>query len=106
MPDNYTDLRIRVRAWKEAGGFYPVEAELDDGSRFEGGELRLDQQALLASELDPKAYGQLLFNALFARDIRRAYDRAPPRADALTGGRLRVQLWVDDEAVELHAIPW
>ncbi|MBF8284715.1 MAG: hypothetical protein HW378_3630 [Anaerolineales bacterium] len=104
MPDNYTDLRIRVRAWEEA--YYPVEAELDDGSRFEGGELRLDQQALLASELDPKAYGQLLFNALFAGDIRRAYDKATARADALTEGRLRVQLWVDTEATELHAIPW
>ena len=104
MPDNYTDLRIRVRAWEES--YYPVEAELDDGSRFEGGELRLDQQALRASELDPKAYGQLLFNALFAGDIRRAYDKATARADALTEGRLRVQLWVDDEAVELHAIPW
>jgi CHAT domain-containing protein len=104
MPDHYADLRIRVRAWEAS--CYPVEAELDDGSRFEGGELRLDQQALLASELDSKAYGQLLFNALFAGDIRRAYDKATARADALTEGRLRVQLWVDDEAVELHAIPW
>ena len=90
MPDRYIDLRIRVRAWEES--YYPVEAELDDGSRFEGGELRLDQQALLASELDPKAYGQLLFNAFFAGDIRRAYDKATARADALTKKRLRVQL--------------
>src|SRR5574341_1333106 len=106
MPGAYTALRLRIRAWKEAGGFYPVEAELDDGSRFEGGELRLDPQALLANELDAKAYGQILFNALFAGDSLEAYHRATARADALTEGRLRVQLWVDDEAVELHAIPW
>jgi hypothetical protein len=106
MPDKFTELRIRIRAWEEQGAYYPVEAELDDGSRFEGGQLRLDRQALLASELDSKAYGQLLFNALFAGDMLQAYHRAVARADALTEGRLRVQLWVDDEAVELHALPW
>jgi hypothetical protein len=106
MPDTYTALRLRIRAWKEAGGFYPVEAELDDGSRFEGGELRLDQQALLANELNARAYGQILFNALFAGDSLEAYHKATARAGALAEGRLRVQLWVDTEATELHAIPW
>jgi hypothetical protein len=106
MPDSYTDLRIRVRAWEETGTYYPVEAELDDGSRYEGGQLRLDQQALLANELDSQAYGQMLFEALFAKDIRRAYDKATARAEALTEGRLRVQLWIDVEAGELHALPW
>jgi hypothetical protein len=107
MPDVYSDLVIRIRAWEEKGAHYPVEAATDDGARFEG-ELRLDREALLALELNPPAYGQALFAALFAGggDIRRAYDKASARADALNAGRLRVRLWIDDDAVELHALPW
>src|SRR5262245_6677503 len=107
MPTRYTDLVIRIRAWNEAGAHYPVEAATDDGARFEG-ELRLDRAALLALELDPPAYGQAMFAALFSGggDIRRAYDKASARAEALNEGRLRLRLWIDDEAVELHALPW
>lgn len=105
MPNTYTDLVIRIRAWNEAGAHYSVEAATDDGARFEG-ELRFDRAALLAMELDPQAYGQALFAALFASDIRRAYDKASARAEALHEGRMRVRLWIDDEAVELHALPW
>ena len=104
-PNDYTDLMIRLRAWVESGAYYPVEAEYGDGARFEG-QLRLDRQALLALELNSQAYGQALFSALFAGEVRRAYDRATARAEALTSGRLRVRLWIDDEAVELHALPW
>jgi WD40 repeat protein len=106
MPDAFTDLLIRIFPYEEAAQCYPVEAEVEDGSRFTGGKLRLDREALLAVELDPKAYGLLLFNALFAGDIRRAYDKTMGLAEATTGGRLRVRLWVDNEAVELHAFQW
>lgn len=106
MADDYTELKIRVRAWNEAGGFYPVEAEAGDGSGYDGGQLKLDRQALLPLEFNPKAYGEALFNALFAGEIRRAYDKTTARAEALTGGKLRVRLQIDDEAVELHALPW
>lgn len=105
MPTTYSDLVIRIRAWEEAGQHYPVEAATDDGARFEG-ELRLDRAALLALDLDPPAYGQAMFAALFAGDTRRAYDKASARAEALTEGRLRLRLWIDDDAVELHALPW
>jgi WD40 repeat protein len=108
MADAYTDLLIRVFPTAERGDFYPVEAELDDGSRFTGGQLKLDRQSLLSLELDSSAYGLALFNALFPAggDIRRAYDKATGQAEAKTNGRLRVRLWVDNGAVELHAIAW
>src|SRR5262245_13602268 len=105
MPTLYTDLVIRIRAWNEPGTHYPVEAATDDGARYEG-ELRLDRAALLALDLNPQAYGQALFAALYTGDTRRAYDKASARAEALNEGRLRMRLWIDEEAVELHAVPW
>jgi hypothetical protein len=106
MPLDYTDLVIRIREWNEANGCYPVEAELeDDGSRYEDGQLRLNMPALLANELNAEAYGKELFNALFTGPIRTAYDVATGRASA-TDGRLRVRLWIDPGAAELHALPW
>jgi hypothetical protein len=106
MSDEHTGILIHIRRWDEDTGVYPVEAELDDGSFFYGGELRLDQQALLAAELDAEEYGLELFHALLSEPIRRAYDKATGRAEARTGGRLRVRLWIDDQAAELHALPW
>jgi len=106
MPDTYTDLLLRIFPLDERTQAYPVEAELDDGSRYTGGQLKLDRDALLSLQLDSEAYGLALFDALFAGDSRRAYDKATGAAEANTGGRLRVRLWVDNDAVELHAIAW
>jgi len=108
MPDSYADILLRIFPFDDVAGHYPVEAELDDGSRFTDGRLKLDHAALLAQQFDSEAYGLTLFNALFAGggDIRRAYDKATGKAEANTGGRLRVRVWVDEGAVELHAIPW
>ena len=106
MSDEYADILIRIGAWDEAAGTYPVEATLDDGGRFLGGELRLDQEKLLAAELDATEYGLELFYALFCGPIRRAYDKITGRAEAETEGRLRVRLWIDDGAAELHALLW
>ena len=106
MNEPFADLLIRIRAWDAAAGAYPVEAELDDGSAFQGGKLRLDMDRLRAVELDTAAYGEELFYALFDGPIRRAYDKATGRAEATTESRLRVRLWIDQEAAELHALPW
>ena len=106
MSDEHTDILIRIRRWDEDSAAYPIEAELDDGSFFDGGELRLDQEALRAAESDPEKYGLDLFYALLSGPIRRAYDKATGRAEAQTEGRLRVRLWIDDDAAELHALPW
>ncbi len=106
MSTDHTELTLRIRDWHPAGGYYPVEAELEeDGSRYENGQLRLDQAALLAQALNAEAYGVALFNALFTGPIRTAYDVATGRASA-TAGRLRVRLWIDPGAAELHALPW
>jgi len=106
MAEAYTDLLVRIFPYDEREQGYPVEAELDDGSRYTGGQLKLDRQTLLAQQLDAEAYGMTLFNAVFADEIRRAYDKATGAAEVQSGGRLRVRLWVDNEAVELHAIAW
>ncbi len=103
--DHYTDLQVRLFAWQEAAQSYPTEATLGDDSRFEG-TLRLDRAALTGLELDARSYGQALFNALFAGPLRTAYDRALGEAAVATDGRLRLRLWIDDAAVELHALAW
>jgi len=98
----YADLLIRIFPWDPAKNFYPVEAELGGGARFENGQLRLERAALLEQENSPATYGQLLFNALFSGEILQAYQRAKGSAD----GRVRMRLWVDNAAVELHALSW
>jgi hypothetical protein len=105
MAESYTGIRIDVGR-RGAGGAYPVRAELDDGSVFDGGELRVNMTDLLVAVLDPKEYGLDLFDALFHGPIRRAYDKVTGRAEAETGGGVRVRLLIDDSAAELHAVPW
>jgi hypothetical protein len=99
------DVLIRVRGFHETEGAYPLEADLDDGSHAVG-ELRLDWRALLASNLDARQYGMALFESLFAGKVGSAYEKATARAESGTEGRLRVRLWIDDQAAELHAVSW
>jgi formylglycine-generating enzyme required for sulfatase activity len=106
VTDPYAHIQIRIHAIDQAAGAYPVEATLDDGSHFGGGMLRIDMQYLLTHILDPEGYGLALFYSLFDGPIRRAYDKATGRAEAETEGRLRVRLWIDEGAAELHALPW
>jgi hypothetical protein len=106
MPEEYTTIQIRIFPFQADADAYPMEATLDDGSRFLDGELRLDEQMLLMSQLDPKAYGVLLFETLCAGPIGRAYEQATGRAEATAEGGLRVRLWIDTDAVRLHALPW
>jgi hypothetical protein len=87
--NQYTDILIRIRPPDEAAGAYPIEADLDDGSRFDGGKLRVDMQKLLATILDLQAYGPGLFDALFSGRVRTAYDKVTGRAEAEAGGRVR-----------------
>jgi tetratricopeptide (TPR) repeat protein len=106
MAKTSTDILIRIYPLDEAQGYYPVEAEIEDGSRFSDGQLRLNLQDLLRYEADPEAYGLALFRALFTGEILRAYEKATTIAETESGGNLRVRLWVDEDAVELHAVPW
>ncbi len=104
MSDAYTDLTIRIRGKNDVASDYPVEAMLEDGRGF-AGQLALDQSALAQNDLNPEAYGTALFRALFTGNLRQAYDQALGLASG-TGGRLRLRLWIDPEAAELHALPW
>lgn len=103
---DYTDLLIRVYRWDDEGQYYPAEARVNSDVHFPGGELRLDRDALLAAEDDPEAYGLALFYALFAGPIREAYDRATGYAETSTQGRLRLRLWIDRRARDLHVLAW
>jgi hypothetical protein len=104
VAERFHDFLIRVRGLGPSGT-YPVESESGDGSRAQG-ELRIDPQALLSHQLDPAAYGTSLFESLFSGPIARTYEKAIGQAQAETGGRLRVRLWIEPQAAELHAIPW
>ena len=105
MPDEYSELEVRIHSMGATAGRYRVEAELNDAPIGEG-ELVLDEQQLLRAELDSIAYGQLLFNALFSGEMRDAYNQARGQADVQTEGRLRVRLRIEEAAAELHALPW
>ena len=48
----YAYILVRIREKNETSGAYPVEAALDDGSEFLGGELRVDMKKLLSAQLD------------------------------------------------------
>ncbi len=105
MNEAFTDILIQIGR-QDQNGVYRTQATLDDGSHYRDGELRIDSEKLLASEFDPKAFGEELFYSLFGGPIRRAYDKVTGRAEAETEGRVRVRLWIDDSASELQAIPW
>ncbi len=103
-------ILIHITRSSQDSKAYAVDAELDDGSYFSGGQLQIDPKALLAAQLDAQAYGLTLDKALFAGPILRAYERVAGRAAAQAAaqaeGVLRVQLWIDDSASELQAFNW
>ena len=101
-----TDLLIRIQPWDEARQCYPTEAWMNGTVHFADGEMHLDHRALQAIENDISTYGLTLFDTLFSGAIRRAYDRAMGVAETRSEGRLRVRLWIDPHAPELHALLW
>ncbi|HQE92895.1 MAG TPA: CHAT domain-containing protein [Anaerolineae bacterium] len=103
---SYTDLLVRIHARDEARQCYPVEAWMNEAVHFADGEMHIDHETLEATENTPVTYGQTLFYALFSGPIRRAYDRAIGYAEARTNGQLRLRLWIDPHAPELHALAW
>lgn len=101
-----TDLLIRIGARPGPDRPYPVEAVIDSGGLFFGGELRLDIAELVAASLGVGVYGATLAKALFSEPIRRAYERARSMADERGGGRLRLRIQIDPDASELQALRW
>jgi len=103
---DHTDLLVRIHPRDDTRQCYPVEAWMNGTVHFANGEMHLDHDALQAAENDVSAYGLALFGALFSGVIRRAYDRASGVAEARSGRQLRLRLWVDPRAPELHALLW
>jgi len=101
MNDATVTILIRIRGFDAVRNAYPVEAKLEPGGLFKG-ELQLDREKLLIEEINPKAYGNTLSDALFTGEIRDGYKEAIGRAAGSSNGRLRVRLWIDDDAAELH----
>jgi HEAT repeat protein len=105
MPEVYSELEVRVRAVSGSENSYAVEARLND-SPVGYGELGLDEFELRLADfdIDPKAYGEHLFHALFNGRMRDVYFWAVGRAEERTNGRLRVRLLI--EAPRLHVLYW
>lgn len=61
---------------------------------------------MLAAEQNNEKYGREWFDALLSEPIRRAYNVARGRAQVQSNNCLRVRLWIDPNAPELHAVPW
>jgi len=106
MSETTVSIQIRIRGFDAVRNAYPVEAKVEPGGLFKG-ELQLDREKLLIEEIDPKAYGNTLSDALFIGDIRDAYKIATGLAAGSSNGQLRVRLWIDNDAAELHhEISW
>ncbi len=102
-----TDLLLRVRDRGNDDESYPVEALLADGSFFRG-ELHLDFVELQAAdnEHDVRAYGRLLYEALFTGWINHAFELARSVARTQNNGGARLRLWLDSDDADLRAVKW
>ncbi len=106
MSETTVTIQIRIRGFDAGRDVYPVEARLEPGGLFFG-DLQLDQERLLIQQLDAKAYGTTLSDALFKGAVRDAYKEAIGRAAGISNGQLRVRLWIDTNAAELqHKVAW
>ncbi|MEJ5308704.1 MAG: CHAT domain-containing protein [Anaerolineae bacterium] len=105
--ETYTELEIHIAPGGKDSGLYAVTAELDGEGKFYG-TLQMGQaeRAALLETDDAKVYGLMLFDALFRDDILRAYDKAQERAHYQHNDRMRLRLWIDHEAADLHALVW
>jgi HEAT repeat protein len=105
-PNGYTDLLIRISAPRSDGKHHAVEAMINGDSFFFGGHLKLNEEKLRAAILNNRAYGRVLWEALFSEPIERAYQKARGLADTATQGHLRLRLQIDPDASALHAVRW
>lgn len=114
-------IRIRILGPQD-GDYYRVEAELDDGSwhkqRIKIGDAE-EAELIRRRDEGTRSYGQYLYQLLFlSADVtaqgnspaeltlhnvfQKAWGRAQDRKDK----KLRVQLWISEECVELHRFRW
>ena len=107
----YAELEIALRR-REAGG-YPVEmrfmaADSDSDERIPAsGSAFADIDPKKVQVLEPGDYGKALGKALFAdARIRQGMSDARASVKTLEDGALRVRLYIDAGAEELHRIHW
>jgi hypothetical protein len=110
MPQ-YAELEIALRR-REAGG-YPVEmrflaANSDSDERTPAqGSAFADVDPRKLQGMDPADYGKALGQALFADTrIRQGLSDARASVQVLEEGALRIRLYIDSGAEELHRIHW
>jgi hypothetical protein len=97
--EQFLDLEIRIFQRDNQG--YPVEITLGDSQRFRRGYLSADIVPWSTSG-NPARDGEGLFKNLFAdRALSRAWDQALGRSL-----HRRIRLWIDEQAPELHPLPW
>jgi hypothetical protein len=113
-------IRIRILGPQD-GDYYRVEAELDDGSwhkqRIKIGDAE-EQELIRRRDQGTRNYGQYLYQLLFSnadaaaqgniaeQTLQNAFQKAWGRAQARKDKKLRVQLWISEECVELHRFRW
>jgi len=105
--ETYTDLEIHIAPQDATAGVYAVTAEVDgEGKHY--GTLRMGEaeRASLLAAADQAAYGLALFDALVAGDVHTAYATARERARMRSDERLRLRLWLDHKAADLHTLVW
>lgn len=106
---SHPELEIGLYRQDEAS--YAVELRFkrpDDAAQRQPvrGLAQFDLAALRGQALDPAAYGRALSDSLFADDaIRQAFDTARAATETLDQP-LRLRLWVDRSAPELHSLRW
>lgn len=105
----YFSFVVRIHA-RQDDDTYAVDAHLGDGRVFQGARLALDWNELYLSALqqDAMEHGRRLHRALFSPPIRRAYDEAvgTVHGNPRQWSGLRMRLWIDEDAPELHALAW
>ena len=112
-----TDELARLRQGGDELPVVDVEIRLSPGTGEYRAELTLDGRQVFTGVLpvaivnwrpsgDLRTDGQSLFERLFQdRVIRKGWDVARGKAESL-GAIRRVRLRIDDEAAELHRLPW
>jgi len=98
-PQSFADLEIHISAQQDAG--YPVRMRLDMQQEFPPGYLSTDILPWISGG-DPMADGQRLLDLLLAdQESRSAWLLVCGQAP-----RHRIRLRIDEDAPELHALPW
>ena len=103
----YTMLTLHIRGKDEGRGAIPSRRRsIRSRGCLAGGCFGRIWRPCALWRISRSSTAWILFYALVDGPIRRAYDTASGYAEAQTGGRLRLRLWIEHEAAELHALAW